>query len=191
MPAILCSAKKEELNPPHLDTNNPQPLHITFKIGDMFYVPTGVFCGLIAALISRGPQKILGLMWKLVENGVKLNCVSFRVATTNTVTLLAHAQSYEIRVVHNHSDIHLHDLCTYILSVMLYTLKSLYPKLDPQIAFRCSCPDHKTSQSVDNLCVLTKDCFVQFICRDNNIPLTKNHQVWLGKVYSLFIFAFK
>ncbi len=181
MPVMLDCASQDELtSPPQPDANNPQPLHITFSFG---YVPTGVFCGLITALVSRGPQGILGLTWELVEDGVKRNCVSFLVDNCNIITLLAHAKSYEIRVVRNHSQISLHDLCTYVLSVMFYTLSNLYPKLASQIAFRCPCPDHKTSQGVDNLCVLTKGFWVQFLCGKKPITLTRAEQVWLGKVY--------
>ncbi len=180
MPAILDCASQEELtNPPQPDTNNPEPLHITFSFG---YVPTGVFCGLITRLVSQGPHGILGLTWELVEDGVKRNYVEFLVAKSNKITLLAHARCYEIRVVRRLRQVSLHDLCTYVLSVMLYTLKSLYPQLVPQIAFQCPCPDHQTSGGMDNLCVLVKDFWVQFLCRHKPVTLRKYQQVWLGKV---------
>ena len=180
MPAILNCASQDELtNPPQPDTNNPEPLHITFSFG---YVPTGVFCGLITRLVSQGPHGILGLTWELVEDGVKRNYVEFLVAKSNKITLLAHARCYEIRVVRRLRKVSLHDLCTYVLSVMLYTLKSLYPQLVPQIAFQCPCPDHQTSGSMDNLCVLAKDFWVQFLCRHKPVTLRKYQQVWLGKV---------
>ncbi|XP_064385997.1 uncharacterized protein LOC135334642 isoform X2 [Halichondria panicea] len=179
MPAILNCASQDKLtNPPQPDTNNPEPLHITFSFG---YVPTGVFCGLITRLVSQGPQGILGLMWELVEDGVKRNYVEFLVAKSNKITLLAHARCYEIRVVRRLHQVSIHDLCTYVLSVMLYTLKSLYPQLIPQIAFQCPCPDHQTSGGMDNLCVLAKDFWVQFLCRHKPVTLRKHQQVWLGK----------
>ena len=191
MPAILECALQEELtNPPPPDANNPEPLLITFSRG---YVPTGVFCVLITRLVSQGPRGILVFTWELVEDGVKRNCVSFLVDKTHKVTLLAHNQYYEIRVVYNPDpdghmclpdpDGHmcLHDLCTYVLSVMLYTLKSLYSDLVPQIAFR-----HQSSR--DNLCVLTKDFWVRFLCGSNPVTPTKDQQVWLGKVSYLYIF---
>ncbi len=180
MPAILDCASQEELtNPPPPDTNNPEPLHITFSFG---YVPTGVFCGLITRLVSQDPHGILGLTWELVEDSVKRNCVEFLVAKSNKITLLAHARCYEIRVVRSLLQVSLHDLCTYVLSVMLYTLKSLYPQLVPQIAFQCPCPDHQTSGGIDHLCVLAKDFWVQFLCRHKPVTLRKYQQVWLGKV---------
>ncbi len=75
MPAVLeCASQKELTNPPQPDTNNPEPLHITFSFD---YVPTGVFCGLITRLVSQGSHGILGFTWKLVEDGIKRNCVSF------------------------------------------------------------------------------------------------------------------
>ena len=184
MPAILECASPEELNThPPPDANNPEPLHITFACG---YVPTGTFCGLITRLVSLGPAGIFGLSWKLVEEGVKRNCVSFFVAQTNKVTLIAHENCYEIRVSRNHDEITLHDLCSYLLFVILYTLKSLYNQLDAQIAFQCSCPDIKNEKGINHLCVLTDDFFVQFLCEKKPISLRKDQQVWLGKVcYSL------
>ena len=180
MPAILDCASQDELaNPPQPDANNPEPLHITFSFG---YVPTGVFCGLITRLVSQGPHGILGLTWEFVEDGVKQNCVSFYLNKSNKITLLAHARCYEIRIVRSFSRVSLHDLCTYVLSVMLYTLKSLYPRLIPQIAFQCPCPDHQTSGCMDNLCVLAKDLWVQFLCGYKPVTLRKYQQVWLGKV---------
>ncbi|XP_064407245.1 uncharacterized protein LOC135352042 isoform X4 [Halichondria panicea] len=183
MPAILKCASQDELTkPPQPDTNNPEPLHVTFSFG---YVPTGVFCGLITRLVSQGPHGILGLTWELMEDGVKRNYVEFLVAKSNKITLLAHARCYEIRVVRRLCQVSLHDLCTYVLSVMLYTLKSLYPQLVPQIAFQCPCPDHQTSGGMDNLCVLAKDFWVQFLCRHKPVTLRKYQQVWLGKVASI------
>ncbi|XP_064391858.1 uncharacterized protein LOC135339631 isoform X4 [Halichondria panicea] len=181
MPAILeCASQDELTNPPPPDANNPEPLLITFSCG---YVPTGAFCGLITRLVSRGPHGILGLTWELVEDGVKRNYVSFLVAKSNRLTLLAHDQCYEIRVVRHPGRMSLHDLCTYVLSVMLYTLKSLYPHLVPQIAFQCPCPGHKSSR--DNLCVLTKEIWVQFLCDSKPTIPTKYQQVWLGKIASI------
>ncbi len=183
MPAILDCASQDELtNPPQPDTNNPEPLHVTFSVG---YVPTGVFCGLITQLVSQGPRRILGLKWKLVDDvkfRLRRNRFSFLVAELNIVTLLAHDRCYEIRVVRRLPKVSLHDLCTYVLSVILYTLKCLRPQLVPQIAFRCPCPDHKTSQGIDNLCVLTTDLWFEFYCDDKLVTLRKNQQVWLGKV---------
>ena len=123
MPAVLDCATPDELTTaPPPDTNNPEPLLITFSCG---YVPTGTFCGLITRLVSLGPNGILGLTWELVEEGVKRNCISFHVDYANKVTLLCHDRCYELRVERNTSDISLHDLCSHILSVILYILKSL------------------------------------------------------------------
>ena len=187
MPAILeCASQDELTNPPPPDANNPEPLLITFSCG---YVPTGIFCGLITRLVSQGPHGIFRLKWKLMEDGVKRNCVSFSVTTSNKVTLLAHDRCYEIQVVrHRNGKMNLHDLCTYVSSVMLYTLKSLYPHLVPQIAFQCLCPRHQSSR--DNLCILTKDVWAQFLCGGNLVTPTKHQQVWLGQVGYLYLNVF-
>ncbi|XP_064389126.1 uncharacterized protein LOC135337154 [Halichondria panicea] len=179
MPAVLECASQEELaNPPPPDTNNPEPLHIRFSFG---YVPTGVFCGLITRLVSQGRHGILGLTWKLVEDGVKRNCVSFLIAKSNKITLISHERSYEIRVTRNHARLSLYDLCTYVLSVVLYTLTSMYEQLVPQVAFQCPCPGHSSSRDRNSLCILTKDVWIQFLCGSNPVTLRKEQTVWLGK----------
>ncbi|XP_064389438.1 uncharacterized protein LOC135337431 isoform X7 [Halichondria panicea] len=179
MPAVLeCASREELVNPPPPDTNNPEPLHITFSFG---YVPTGVFCGLITRLVSQGRHGILGLTWKLVEDGVKRNCVSFLIAKSNKITLISHERSYEIRVTRNHARLSLHDLCTYVLSVVLYTLTSMYKQLVPQVAFQCPCPGHSSSRDRNSLCILTEDVWIQFLCGSNPVTLRKEQTVWLGK----------
>ena len=183
MPAILeCASQDKLTTPPLPDDNHPEALFITFSCG---YVPTGSFCGLITRLVSLGPHRILGLSWKLVEDGVKRNCVSFFVAEVNKVTLFCHETTFELRLVRNHSQMALHDLCMYVLSVLLYTLKILYKQLIVQVAFPCPCPNHKSSMG---LCKLTDDSFVLFVCQNFNKPviLRRGQQVWFGKVMCLF-----
>ena len=182
MPAILECASPEELtNPSQPDTNNPEPLHITFSFG---YVPTGVFCGLITRLVSQGPHKILGLTWELVEDGIKRNCVSFYVDYVHKVTLLSHDRSYEIRVERNAKQMNfpLHDLCSHTLSAILYSLKILFPKLNLSVAFQCSCPKHAASKSLNNLCTLVEGRQIHFLCGRSPVTLSEAQQVWLGKV---------
>ena len=180
MPAILECVSQDKLTPhPLPDDNHPEALFITFSCG---YVPTGSFCGLITRLVSLGPHRILGLSWKLVENGVKRNCVSFYVAGVNEVTLVCHETSFELRLVRNHSQMPLHDLCAYVLSVLLYTLKTLYKQLIVEVAFSCPCSSHQKSNM--GLCKLIDDNFVLFVCQSFNKPVTlrSGQHVWLGKV---------
>ena len=179
MPAILECASPDMLTPQPLpDDNHPEALFITFGCG---YVPTGSFCGLITRLVSLGPHRILGLSWKLLENGVRRNCVSFYVAGVNKVTLICHETSFELRLVRSHSGTPLHDLCVYVLSVLLYTLKILYKQLKVEVAFPCPCPNHESKMG---LCKLTDENFVLFVCQYFKKPVTlrSGQQVWLGKV---------
>ena len=186
MPAVLECASLEELTTPlSPDDNNPEPLHITFSCG---YVPTGTFCGLITQLVSRGPHGIFGLTWDLVEHGVKRNFVQFHVDYANKVTLICHDRCYELRVERNNSDITLHDLCTHVLSVILYNLKNLYKNLITQIAFRCPCTKHSACRGVDSLCTLiSRKTSTKFYC-DERCPVTLNaaQKVWIGKVSVLY-----
>ena len=181
MPAVLECASLEELTtPPPPDDNNPEPLHITFSCG---YVPTGTFCGLITQLVSHGPHGILGLTWDLVEHGVKRNLVQFHVDYSNKVTLMCHDRCYELRVERNNPDITLHDLCTHVLSVVLYYLKNLYKNLITEIAFRCSCTKHSACRGVDNLCTLiSSKSSTKFYCERYPVTLNAAQKVWIGKV---------
>ncbi len=188
MPAVLeCASQDELTNLPPPDTNNPEPLHITFSFG---YVPTGVFCGFITRLISQGRHGILGLIWKLVEDGVKRNCVAFHVNGVHKVTLLSHEKSYEIRVSGSREDPQssLHDLCAHALSVVLYSLKTLYENLVPLIAFQCPCSNHKAECDVTNLCTISDGLQVRFLCKDSRklITLKPEQRIWLGTV-SIFV----
>ena len=180
MPAVLECATPDELTAhPPADANNPESLFITFSCG---YVPTGSFCGLITRLVSDGPSEIIGLKWEFVEEGVKRNCVSFYVNYDNKVTLISHDRCYEVRVTRNDPDFSLHDLCANVVSAILYTLKSLYRNLVPQISFQCPCLEHSMT-SIDNLCTLVdRKIGVNFYCRRKLVTLRDTQQVWLGKV---------
>ena len=139
MPAVLeCATANNLPTPPPADANNPEPLYITFSCG---YTPTGTFCGLITHLVSDGPNEIFGLKWELVEEGVKRK-LCFNIL--NKVTLISHDRCYEIQVTCSDPNISLHDLCTHVLSVVLYTLKN--KNLVPQILFQCPCLEHSSGK---------------------------------------------
>ena len=180
MPAILDSASQDDLTTPHQpDDNHPASLHITFKTG---YIPTGSFCNIITRLVSLGPHSILGLKWSLVEEGVKRNRFSFFIDGIHKVTLLCHEQSYEIRVTREDPDVSLHDICSHVLSVFLYILKSLFQHLEPHIAFQCPCSQHQPS--INNLCSLSCGAKLRLICEETKkvVTLRPEQQVWIGKV---------
>ena len=183
LPAILPCATKEELTqPPRPDDNNPAPILITFERG---YVPTGVFCGLITQLVSRGPGGILGLTWELEEKCVKRNQISFNVDSVHLLTLLSHEGCYEVRVARSDDNLSLHELCTYVLSVILSVLKELYKHLITKIAFECPCEQHQcsTTRDLNNLCILTEGSRSRFLCgRKKPIKLKHEQLVWIGKV---------
>lgn len=187
LPAILESATEEELAiAPQPDANTPSPLLLTFKFE---YVPTGVFCGLITRISSRGSAGMFGMTWGLKEEGVKRNQISFLVGKVNTVTLLAHSMCYEIRVVRGDGKPvwSLHDLCSLALSTVLTILKDLHKDLEPRIAFDCPCKKHPQSSTRDlsNLCVLVEeDVSSRFVCGESVVDseLKESQMVWIGKV---------
>ena len=190
MPAILEYAPQEDLiNPPPPDEDNPEPLFIRFKCG---YVPTGVFCGLITHLVSLSMTNIFGMEWQLKQDGVRQNRVSFYIHDVNEVTFLSHNRCFEIRLNRKMKSITLHDLCTHVLSVVMYVLGSLYKDISPIIAFQCRCVTHKSlyeSQPSEkryhweNLCTFKWGTIcAQYLCANCPAPLSNSQQVWIGKV---------
>ena len=183
IPAILECAKPEKLTKsPSSDIDTPSPIKITFENG---YVPIGMFCAMISRLVSRGSARegILGIKWELVESGVKRNLASFRAdSKKHIVTLIAHVNCYEIRVIRQNRSISLHDLCYYVLSTVLYVMKEVNDNIDPIIAFDCQCGQHESS-SVDKLCRLSPGASVCFECKYNNsISLSVSQECWFVKV---------
>ena len=184
IPAILkCASPKELAKSPPPDPDTPSPIKICFKTG---YVPIGMFCALISQLVSRGSARdgILGMRWELVESEVKRNLVSFRVdSVKHSVTLIAHVNCYEIRIIRQDRDISLHDLCSYVLSTVLYVMKEVNDNICPIIAFDCKC-GRQHSPHQYHLCQLKPGVATYFECVScsHKISLTADQECWFVKV---------
>ena len=181
MPAILeCVPQKELIYSPPLDADSPEPLFIMFKCG---YVPTGLFCGLITRFVSFCDNKIFGVEWKLEQEGVKQNRVSFIIYNVHKVTLLSHDNCFEIRLIYEaNDDIELHELCRDVLSVLLFALDN---KVFPIIAFQCQCRKLKflDKSAHQHLSVLSRsNDRVQYLCENSLATLSSRQRVWIGKV---------
>ncbi len=180
MPAILECASKEELsNAPAIDSDTPSPIKITFKSG---YVPIGVFCAMISKLVSEGQNEILGMEWNLRESRVKRNLVSFEVdSAKHHITLVAHADCYEIRLTRR-EDCDMHDLCSYVLTTVLYVMSGISKKIEPIIAFDCQCPKHQKAEEM-YLCKL-EGRNPLFRCEHGRVDSLPRHQeCWFAKVW--------
>ena len=184
VPAILECASHDELTkspPPDIDT--PSPIKITFKTG---YVPIGMFCALISRLVSRGSAQdgILGMRWELVESGVKRNLVSFQVdSVKHSITLIAHVDCYEIRIIRQDRDISLHGLCSYVLSTVLYVMKEINDNISSNIAFGCKCGRQQIPHRY-HLCQLKPGVTTCFECNScsRKVDLTADQECWFVKV---------
>ena len=183
IPAFLDVASIEE--PPSPDANTPTPIKITFERG---YVPLGVFCAVIRNIVSKGQQECLGLKWQLVESSVKKNLVQFQVGLAeHEVVLITHIDCYEIRVKRK-SDKYtsIYDLCSYVLTVVLYVIKEINNNITPIIAFDCKCGQHNT-KNPNPLCHLSSDMSTYFTCEKGRVSLTESQELWFVKV-SLVIY---
>ena len=180
IPAILeCASHDELTKSPPPDADTPSPIKITFKTG---YVPIGMFCALISRLVSRGQERILGIKWELLESGVKRNLVSFRIDDADhIITLIAHANCYEIRVIRQNRSISLHDLCSYVLSAVLYVMREINENISPIIAFDCNC-GRQQSSSYLHLCQLSSGMNTCFKCNRRLVSLTADQENWFTKV---------
>ena len=179
MPAILECASNEELsNAPTIDSDTPSPIKITFESG---YVPIGVFCAMISKLVSEGQKGILGLKWNLRESRVKRNLVSFNVnSTKHHITLVAHADCYEIRITRKYG-CNMHDLCSYVLTTVLYMMSGISKKIEPIIAFDCQCLKHQNAEGT-SLCKLMEGHSSFFQCGDDRVFLLPHQECWFAKV---------
>ena len=184
IPAILeCASHDELTKSPPPDADTPSPIKVTFKTG---YVPIGMFCALISQLVSRGGAQdgILGMSWELVESGVKRNLVSFQVdSVKHSVTLIAHVNCYEIRLIRQDRDISLHDLCSYVLSTVLYVMKEINDNISSNIAFDCKCGRQQTPHRY-HLCQLKPGVTTCFECNScsRKVDLTADQECWFVKV---------
>ena len=180
IPAILECASPEELTKsPSDDADTPFPVKISFESG---HVPIGVFCAMISHLVSRGSEGLLGMKWELVESGVKRNFVSFRVDDKNyTVTLVAHVDCYEIRVVRQDRSISFCNLCSYVISTVLYVLKEINSLARPIVAFDCQCGQHQSPNSY-KLCRLSTGVNTSITCDKGHVALNPSQEYWFAKV---------
>ena len=182
VPAILeCVPPKELTKCPPPDPDTPSSIKITFKTG---YVPIGMFSAIISRLLSRGSTQggILGIAWELVESGVKRNLVSFRVdGKEHSVTLIAHVNCYEVRVIRQDRDISLHDLCSYVLSTVLCVIKEINDNICSIIAFDCKCGRQQSSHRY-HLCQLSSGMSTCFNCNRRQVVLTTDQESWFAKV---------
>ena len=187
IPAILKCASREELTkPPPTGIDTPSPIMITFKPQ---YVPTGIFCAMISDLVSKG-KGILGMTWKLAtDTSVKRNLVSFHIdeSAKHFVTLIAHVNFYEIRIVRRDRKYTMHELCSYVLSTLLLVMKDISPLLTPIIAFGCYCGKHEDGS---HLCLLTPGVYPCFKCSDSEIPLSLYQECWFTKVTLITIYLY-
>ncbi len=180
MPAMLdCVEIKKAPQP---NENNPSPILIRFEFG---YVPTGVFCGLITKIATEGKTKILGESWKLKNDEVKRNRVSFLLGGLHVITLISHSTCYEIRIERKGTSIYLTRLCSQVLASVVFILKELYKRLDPIIAFQCPCDKILPGATLNHICTVGEVT----ICTSEEqggrceIELQKEQKVWIGKVW--------
>ena len=151
MPAVLRHANEEELHIERSSTD-PAPLIIHFKCG---FVPTGVFCGMIASLVS----KLDTLRWTLLVpsygHNLCKNKVTFRINGAYNLTLISKPKWYKIYIARiSNKGQALEKMCQHVLETVCDTLDLVISKMrykqfstsspsDPtlyELGFKC--PEH-------------------------------------------------
>ena len=198
MPAILQCAPASQLVKPAITAHSPgtpSSLMISYRCG---YVPIGVFCAAVANLVSRGTK--LEPRWRLMENIVHKNKVSFKVGKDyDKVTLISHPSYYEIRIVRPCLKIQPNpvepkiptpllcaQVCASIKSTLeLVTSRMNYPfQMGYNLAFEC--PIHPGE---GHLCIVDEDDndprIMQCLKEPKDpelVALQPEHLLWFGKV---------
>ena len=95
IPAVLKYASEEELKLPAITNPDIQsvPIMIHFEIG---FVPFGVFCATVAHLIAH--QDMLSPEWRLCDDKVMKNRVTFRIDRTFFAKVVSRNQYLEIQI---------------------------------------------------------------------------------------------
>ena len=141
-------------------------------------MPTGVFCGLVTRIVSQGPSNILGEKWELRNEYVKRNKVSFLVGGLNLTTLISHDTHYEIRIERRGTYTSLNNLCSQVLTTILYMLKEGYDRLELNIAFECPCDN----QSQKHMCTVSEVAICKYDGGPREVQLRDEQKEWIGMV---------
>ena len=198
MPAVLKFAREEELKVwPSSACDHPCFLIISFKCG---FVPFGVFCAVIAHLISC--QDSLLPKWSYSKDqGMKRNKVNFIVDQAHLVTLISRPQYFEIHISQYkraRCKKSLSDICSMVRQTVEEILHAVISKMQyapftvirTQIsqsrhlfdfAFHC-CLDESHSDHL--MTVMNKDNEYYGECLKNEVStkLNKEHLIWFNEV---------
>ncbi len=109
------------------------------------------------------------------------NLVSFEVdSAKHHITLVAHADCYEIQITRK-DGCDMHDLCSYVLTTVLYVMSGISKKIEPIIAFDCQCPKHQKVEET-SLCKLMDGRSLLFQCRRDRVFLSPHQELWFANV---------
>ena len=194
MPAVLKFASQKELEPSPLTKGCP--LMINFVSG---YVPFGVFCASTAYLIAH--QDSMSLKWRLYDDQVMKNKVTFCVDRAFFTTLISRPQYLEIQVSrhpHARSNRSLADICSTVQQTVVGTLQTVilkmkykpYAKIETPLlpdkqpfvmAFTC-CLEDSHSDHLMKVVEENNSVFSECLKDSLAIDLKKEHCVWFGLV---------
>ena len=151
LPAVLRSAKTEQLMFPTNDGSCPEPLCLSFETG---YLPLGFVCALIARLTSEGTFKLRGPKQKCEINR---NKVTFCLRGRYIITLISWPKYCEFRVsrpdgARTDEEYHSENSCPLIRDTVHNAVNHIIKSMTQNSVFHLSqiyklgfkCPNHKS-----------------------------------------------
>ena len=184
MPCVLKSYPVETLT---RSTSTLPPLLVMFECG---YCPVGVFCALMAHIISEHSHT--SFKWRLMESNVYRNKVTFHVGKDcDKVTLLSRPTFYEIRIereVKTLMPVPLPEVCNEVRKVIMEGIRHAKSSLNYSLRAKyhagfycsqCEGPAHPAICDEDQ--PHTMQCSVS----SKLMPVCQEQLIWYGEVSPL------
>ena len=184
MPCVLKTFPVETLT---RSTSALPPLLVMFECG---YCPVGVFCALMAHIISEHSHT--SFKWRLMESNVYRNKITFHVGKDcDKVTLLSRPTFYEIRIereMKTLKPVALPEVCNEVRKVIMEGIRHAKSSLNYSLRAKyhagfycsqCEGPAHPAICDEDQ--PHTMQCSVS----SEPMPVCQEHLIWYGEVSPL------
>ena len=173
-----------------------QPLFITFRCG---YCPKGVFSALIVHLMSKHNNGGAKITWRLNEDGVSRDCVTFKVGREdNAVSITTHVTHLEVLVKsETHVSANLlqtspHEICNSIRQCIdegiVAVSQTLHYNCDSAFHYSFYCTHPSCTKTHDHLAVCHSEdpIVMECVTSKQSCDLPDNYRIWFGHPVSKY-----